>query len=77
MRRFQRGLKRKALALIKKLRKAKKEAAAGEKPDAVSWVMPSSVPGKFGHPSTCKHCILRPPEYARRAAGLPRLPERR
>ncbi|KAI7843419.1 hypothetical protein COHA_002897 [Chlorella ohadii] len=34
-RRFQRGLKRKALALIKKLRKAKKEAASGEKPDAV------------------------------------------
>lgn len=32
---FQRGLKRKALALIKKLRKAKKEAASGEKPDAV------------------------------------------
>jgi hypothetical protein len=35
-RRFQRGLKRKALALIKKLRKAKKEASPGEKPDPVS-----------------------------------------
>eukprot|EP00882_Tetradesmus_deserticola_P000258 GHRQ01000285.1.p1 GENE.GHRQ01000285.1~~GHRQ01000285.1.p1 ORF type:complete len:161 (+),score=66.02 GHRQ01000285.1:50-484(+) len=34
-RRFQRGLKRKPLALIKKLRKAKKDAAAGEKPEAV------------------------------------------
>ncbi|PSC76600.1 40S ribosomal S15 [Micractinium conductrix] len=34
-RRFQRGLKRKALALIKKLRKAKKEATSGEKPDVV------------------------------------------
>ena len=34
-RRFQRGLKRKPLALIKKLRKAKKEASTGEKPDAV------------------------------------------
>ena len=34
-RKFQRGLKRKALALIKKLRKAKKEAPAGEKPEAV------------------------------------------
>eukprot|EP00882_Tetradesmus_deserticola_P022498 GHRQ01024414.1.p2 GENE.GHRQ01024414.1~~GHRQ01024414.1.p2 ORF type:complete len:138 (-),score=31.50 GHRQ01024414.1:674-1087(-) len=33
--RFQRGLKRKPLALIKKLRKAKKDAAAGEKPEAV------------------------------------------
>jgi ribosomal protein S19 len=33
--RFQRGLKRKALALIKKLRKAKKEAPAGEKPEPV------------------------------------------
>ena len=34
-RRFQRGLKRKALSLIKKLRKARKEATPGEKPDAV------------------------------------------
>eukprot|EP00879_Flechtneria_rotunda_P000177 GHRR01000248.1.p1 GENE.GHRR01000248.1~~GHRR01000248.1.p1 ORF type:complete len:155 (+),score=34.78 GHRR01000248.1:31-465(+) len=34
-RRFQRGLKRKPLALIKKLRKAKKEATPGEKPEAV------------------------------------------
>jgi len=34
-RRFQRGLKRKPLALIKKLRKAKREAASGEKPDPV------------------------------------------
>ena len=33
--RFQRGLKRKPLALVKKLRKAKMEAAAGEKPEAV------------------------------------------
>lgn len=33
--RFQRGLKRKPLALIKKLRKAKKEAAQGEKPETV------------------------------------------
>jgi ribosomal protein uS19 len=33
--RFQRGLKRKPLALIKKLRKAKKDAAQGEKPEAV------------------------------------------
>ena len=34
-RRFQRGLKRKPMALIKKLRKAKKEAPAGEKPEVV------------------------------------------
>jgi len=34
-RRFQRGLKRKPLALIKKLRKAKKEAEEGEKPEPV------------------------------------------
>ena len=34
-RRFQRGLKRKPLALIKKLRKAKKSAPSGEKPEAV------------------------------------------
>lgn len=33
--RFQRGLKRKPLALIKKLRKAKKDAAGGEKPEPV------------------------------------------
>eukprot|EP00199_Chlamydomonas_sp_CCMP681_P003184 CAMPEP_0119106394 /NCGR_PEP_ID=MMETSP1180-20130426/4088_1 /TAXON_ID=3052 ORGANISM="Chlamydomonas cf sp, Strain CCMP681" /NCGR_SAMPLE_ID=MMETSP1180 /ASSEMBLY_ACC=CAM_ASM_000741 /LENGTH=147 /DNA_ID=CAMNT_0007091715 /DNA_START=41 /DNA_END=484 /DNA_ORIENTATION=- len=34
-RRFQRGLKRKPMALIKKLRKSKKEAVAGEKPAPV------------------------------------------
>ncbi|KAI3799713.1 hypothetical protein L1987_35012 [Smallanthus sonchifolius] len=34
-RRFQRGLKRKPMALIKKLRKAKREAPAGEKPELV------------------------------------------
>eukprot|EP00271_Cylindrocystis_brebissonii_P003243 TRINITY_DN1401_c0_g1_i3.p3 TRINITY_DN1401_c0_g1~~TRINITY_DN1401_c0_g1_i3.p3 ORF type:complete len:170 (+),score=37.26 TRINITY_DN1401_c0_g1_i3:65-511(+) len=34
-RRFQRGLKRKPLALMKKLRKAKREAEDGEKPEAV------------------------------------------
>ncbi|KAG6395186.1 hypothetical protein SASPL_145825 [Salvia splendens] len=32
---FQRGLKRKPMALIKKLRKAKREAPAGEKPALV------------------------------------------
>ena len=34
-RRFQRGLKRKPMGLIKKLRKAKKEAAPNEKPAVV------------------------------------------
>ena len=34
-RRFSRGLKRKPMALIKKLRKAKKEAPPNEKPEAV------------------------------------------
>ncbi|KAJ6981581.1 E3 ubiquitin protein ligase DRIP2-like [Populus alba x Populus x berolinensis] len=34
-RRFQRGLKRKPMALIKKLRTAKREAPAGEKPEPV------------------------------------------
>ncbi|KAI5395029.1 40S ribosomal protein S15-4 [Lathyrus oleraceus] len=34
-RRFQRGLTRKPMALIKKLRKAKREAPAGEKPEPV------------------------------------------
>jgi small subunit ribosomal protein S15e len=34
-RRFQRGLKRKPMALIKKLRIAKKEAVGGEKPEMV------------------------------------------
>ena len=34
-RRFQRGLKRKPLALIKKMRKAKKDAAGGDKPEPV------------------------------------------
>ncbi|KTW29327.1 40S ribosomal protein S15 [Pneumocystis carinii B80] len=34
-RRFQRGLKRRPMGLIKKLRKAKKEAPPGEKPETV------------------------------------------
>ncbi|CAO3691302.1 unnamed protein product [Rhizopus stolonifer] len=34
-RRFQRGLKRKPMGLIKKLRAAKKSAASGEKPETV------------------------------------------
>merc|ERR1712106_943947 len=34
-RKFTRGIKRKPMALMKKLRKAKKEAAANEKPDIV------------------------------------------
>ncbi|CAN8247822.1 unnamed protein product [Cochlearia groenlandica] len=34
-RRFSRGLTRKPMALIKKLRKAKRDAPAGEKPEAV------------------------------------------
>merc|ERR1712106_829337 len=34
-RKFSRGLKRKPMALIKKLRKKKKEALANEKPDVV------------------------------------------
>ncbi|CAI5499848.1 unnamed protein product [Closterium sp. NIES-64] len=34
-RRFRRGLKRKPLALMKKLRKAKRDAEEGEKPEAV------------------------------------------
>ncbi|KAJ3386161.1 ribosomal protein S15 [Lobulomyces angularis] len=34
-RRFQRGLKRKPMGLIKKLRKARKETPSGEKPDTV------------------------------------------
>lgn len=34
-RRFQRGLKRKPMALIKKLRKAKKDAPTGDKPAVV------------------------------------------
>lgn len=34
-RRFTRGLKRKPMALVKKLRKAKKEAQPNEKPDVV------------------------------------------
>ncbi|KAJ3311475.1 ribosomal protein S15 [Blyttiomyces sp. JEL0837] len=34
-RRFQRGLKRKPMGLIKKLRKAKKDAPEGEKPEVV------------------------------------------
>lgn len=34
-RRFKRGLKRKPMALVKKLRKAKKDTVPGEKPEVV------------------------------------------
>jgi|UniRef100_A0A7S1SQZ2 small subunit ribosomal protein S15e len=53
-RRFQRGLKRKPSALIKKLRKAKKETPAGEKPKAVGThlrnmiVMPEMIGSVIG-----------------------------
>lgn len=53
-RRFQRGLKRKPSALIKKLRKAKKEAGPGEKPKAVGThlrnmiVMPEMIGSNIG-----------------------------
>ena len=48
-RRFQRGLKRKPMALMKKLRKAKKETKVGEKPETIKThlrdmiVMPEMV----------------------------------
>jgi small subunit ribosomal protein S15e len=48
-RRFQRGLKRKSMALMKKLRKAKKDVKVGDKPPAVKThlrdmiVMPEMV----------------------------------
>mmetsp|Transcript_22383 Transcript_22383/g.56474 ORF Transcript_22383/g.56474 Transcript_22383/m.56474 type:complete len:146 (+) Transcript_22383:96-533(+) len=53
-RRFQRGLKRKPSALIKKLRKAKKEAGPGEKPKPVGThlrnmiVMPEMIGSNIG-----------------------------
>jgi len=42
-RKFQRGLKRKPLALIKRLRKAKKEAPALEKPEVRTTFLASDV----------------------------------
>jgi small subunit ribosomal protein S15e len=42
-RRFQRGLSRKPMALIKKLRKAKKDAPQGEKPEAVRTHLRSMI----------------------------------
>jgi len=53
-RRFNRGLKRKPLSLIKKLRKAKKEANVGEKPEAVRThlrnmiIVPEMIGGVVG-----------------------------
>ncbi|KAI5649370.1 hypothetical protein M9H77_35375 [Catharanthus roseus] len=53
-RRFQRGLKRKPLALIKKLRKAKLEAPPGEKPNPVKThvrnmiIMPEMIGSVIG-----------------------------
>jgi len=42
-RRFQRGLKRKPLALIKRLRKAKKEAPPLEKPEVITSLPVKSI----------------------------------
>lgn len=62
-RRFQRGLKRKPLGLIKKLRQAKKDAAANEKPAMVKThlrdmiIVPEmigSVVGVYVSPFSCK-----------------------
>jgi len=53
-RRFQRGLKKKPMGLIKKLRKAKKEAPSGEKPSIVKThlrnmiVLPEMVGSQIG-----------------------------
>jgi len=41
--RFKRGLKRKPMALVKKLRKAKKETTGGEKPESVRTHLRSMV----------------------------------
>merc|ERR1712177_3508 len=50
-RKFSRGLKRKPMALIKKLRKKKKEAPANEKPDVVKTHLRNMVivPEMTGH----------------------------
>merc|ERR1712020_531968 len=50
-RKFSRGLKRKPMALIKKLRKKKKEAPENEKPDAVKTQLRDMVivPEMVGH----------------------------
>ena len=53
-RRFQRGLKRKSMALMKKLRNAKKEVKVGEKPETVKThlrdmiIMPEMVGSVVG-----------------------------
>ncbi|CAN1270722.1 40S ribosomal protein S15, partial [Linum perenne] len=49
-RRFQRGLTRKPMALVKKLRKAKREAPAGEKPEPVRTHLRNMIiPEMIGH----------------------------
>ncbi|CAO3627847.1 unnamed protein product [Mucor hiemalis] len=49
-RRFQRGLKRKPMGLIKKLRAAKKSAPAGEKPEVVKTHLRNMIiPEMTGH----------------------------
>merc|ERR1711944_196373 len=47
-RKFSRGLKRKPMALIKKLRKKKKEAPVNEKPDVVKTQLRDMVPEMTG-----------------------------
>ena len=65
-RRFQRGLKRKPMALIKKLRKAKKEAQPNEKPAVVRThmrdmiVVPEMIGSMIGvyNGKVCSHTDL-------------------
>lgn len=52
-RRFQRGLKKRPMALIKKLRKAKKEAPTGEKPAVVKTHLRYAHPEATQKKRTC------------------------
>jgi len=83
-RRFQRGLKRKPMGLIKKLRKAKKEALPNEKPPVVKThlrdmiIVPEMIGsvvgiynGKVSYGSLRNiYCVLEPNRRARSVLGL-------
>ena len=65
-RKFSRGISRKPITLLKKLRKAKKETAYGEKPEASEFGIPSDTAvvssnrGEYADPvSACWMPVLR------------------
>merc|ERR1712061_172488 len=70
-RKFSRGIKRKPAALLKKLRKAKRETAYGEKPEAVKTHLRNMVivPEMIGHYLAEFSITYKPIKHGRAGMG--------